>query len=223
MLTQSVDNLTLSSYSSINLYGTGTIGPLDPSGNPTIASLSLQAPAIVGLDNNGGTVTINAGNVTLGNETNQSFTGSTPSSSGILDINANTINFTANSLALDGFSGGVQLTANSYMEVSGTGAITTPGSLALITPEITGATGANYTFTAQGGELSLTPAHHHGNQHGQHGPRRFHCVPGTGRDAEQQGLRAVWHDHGYGDQRELGGAIAGGLGYQRLYRDFHQR
>ncbi|HEX4141515.1 MAG TPA: filamentous hemagglutinin family protein [Candidatus Methylacidiphilales bacterium] len=154
-LASSVQSLALSSYSTINLYGAGTIG--NATGTPVIQSLTLQGAGILGFDNGGGSVTINAQNVTLANPNNESLPGTVPGSSGAggLVINANTITLGSNSLAVDGFSS-VQLNANNGIAVSGTGALNAQGSLGLGTSEITGATGSNYTFNAQGGSLTLT-------------------------------------------------------------------
>ncbi len=152
-----VDGLSLSSYSSVNLYGAGSIGALTSGNKPVIQNLTLQGAGIFGYDNGGGSVTINAQNVTLANPNNAALPGAVPSVSGggTLAINASTINFGANSLAIDGFTS-VQMNANNGMLVSGTGTLDTQGSLGLATNEVTGSTGANYTFNAQGGALALT-------------------------------------------------------------------
>jgi filamentous hemagglutinin len=155
-LETSVESLALSSYSTINLYGAGTIGALDANNKPVIQSLTLEGSGILGFENGGGVVTINAQNVTLGNSNNATLSGSVPSlSGGTFAINANTIHLGANALAIDGFSN-VQLNANNGMLVSGTGALNAQGALTLATNEITGGTSANYTFNAQGGALVLT-------------------------------------------------------------------
>ena len=149
-LETSVDSLSLSSYSSINLYGAGTIGAPG-------ANITLQGAGIFGLDNGGGAVVINAQSVTLANPNNVALSGSVPglSGGGTFTINANTINFGVNTIAIDGFTN-VQLNASNGMLVSGTGALNAQGSLGLGATEITGATGANYTFNAQGGTLAVT-------------------------------------------------------------------
>jgi len=155
-LATSVESLALSSYSTINLYGAGTIGTLDANNVPVIQSLTLQGAAILGFDNGGGSVTINAQNVSFANPNNVAMTGSVPGlGGGTFAVNANTIHLGANAIAIDGFSN-VQLNANDGVLVTGTGALNAQGSLTIAASQITGATAANYTFNAQGGTLAIT-------------------------------------------------------------------
>ena len=155
-LATSVSDLSLSSYSSINLFGAGTIGALDGKGQPVIQSLTLLGAGI--FDEGGvGTVTINAQHVTLGNPGNAVLPASTPSAvgGGTLVVNADTMRFNPGALAVDGFSS-VQLSAANGMTVSGTGALNAQGAVSLATSEVAGTTAANYVFNAQGGALNLT-------------------------------------------------------------------
>ncbi len=155
----SVQNLVLSSYSSLNFYGAGTLGSLDSSGKPVIGSLTLQAGGIYGF-NTGGSVTINAGNVTLENAKGDTLAaGSAPTAAAgsSFVINANTITLGANAFTVNGFSS-VQLTANNGILASGTGALNVQGSLGMATPMVTGSTGVTYSFNALGGALTLTSA-----------------------------------------------------------------
>jgi filamentous hemagglutinin family protein len=153
----SVKNFVISSYSSVNFYGAGTLGALDAKGNPVIQNLMIQSGGIYGYAAGGGAVTINAANVTLENTNGVTLSGSAPTSvgSGSLAINANTITLGANSFAVDGYSS-VQLTANNGILASGTGALNAQGSLNLAAPIVTASSGANYSFNALGGAVGLT-------------------------------------------------------------------
>ena len=155
-LSTSVKNLTLSSYSSINLYGTGTIGNSLTGTLPTISSLTLQSSGIFGYDTGGGAVTINAKSVTLENANGSALSGTVPTATAgsSLVINANTVTMGANSVAIDGY-GTVQVTASGGIVATGTGALNAQGNLDLTAPMVTVAAGEAYSFNAQAGTLAL--------------------------------------------------------------------
>ena len=165
-LQSSVERLSLSSYSSINFYGAGTLGGLDSLGQPVVHELSLEGAGMFGYDANGGTLTINAQNVSIDNSGNETLPGTVPSlptgaQSNALVINASVINLGANTFAIDGYST-TTLAANDDIEVSGTGGLDAQGQLDLVTPVVTAATAANYTFTAAGGSINLSQPTHPG-------------------------------------------------------------
>jgi filamentous hemagglutinin len=158
-LESSAERLSLSSYSTINLYGAGTLGALDSKGQPVVQNLSLQGAGIFGYDANGGTVTFNAQTVSINNSGNQTLPAAGPSApTGLqgnsLVINANTINLGANTFAVAGYSTTTLDAANDIL-AGGTGSLNVQGGLNLMTPLVTASTGANFTFNAQGA-LSLT-------------------------------------------------------------------
>ena len=155
----SVQRLSLLSYSSFDLYGSGVLGGLDASGQPVIQHLSLTGAGILGFDSNGGTVTINAQNVSINNSVNQTLPTGVPvlpngAAGNSLVVNADTIQLGANTFSIDGFTN-VSLTAANGIMVSGNGGITSQGGLDVATPVVTGATGANYAFTAMSGSLDV--------------------------------------------------------------------
>ncbi len=158
--------LSLVSYSSIDLYGNGTIGTAaSSSGAYQVQSLTLDAAAVRGFD--GGAVTINAQNVTLDNSTGRTPTALT-SGSGNLAVNAATVQLgggtDVNAVNLDGYAGvalnttgGIELQAtastakdSSGDNIPGAATLATAGNLEITTPLITGATGANTTLSAGG-------------------------------------------------------------------------
>ena len=158
----SAQALALASYTSIDFYGSGTIGgPADSTGQFPVASLTLDAGAIRGFSTvnggnaGGGSVVINAQNVMLNNAIN----GIAPAPTGIaaagsLAINAGSIQFGANAATVDGYAATL-LTAANDMVATSVGSLTTGGALTLATPLITGATGVAYSFNA-GGDLDIT-------------------------------------------------------------------
>ncbi len=150
ILENGVQSLSLLSYSSIDLYGTGQIGA------SSLASLSLHAAEIRGFNNGGGTVTFKAQNIELdggpGGIVPGPVTGASPA--GAIVFEANIIDLGSHTLNIDQVAK-VTLTASGGLLVQGTGAFSTSGDLSINTPLITGAKGANQSITA-GGQLTIT-------------------------------------------------------------------
>ncbi len=174
-LQASAQALSLLSYSTIDLYGTGAIGNApDASGDYPLQSLALHADEIRGFDS--GAVTIQAGSVTLDNSPGgiSSPLGGTPAG-GTLTVNAGVIRLGggsgANALNIDGYAevnlnanSGLFLTATSSAAqdssgnpIPGAASLASAGNLHVTTPVITGATGADLTVTAQGA-LTIDPS-----------------------------------------------------------------
>ena len=153
---QSAQSLSLLSYSSIDIYGIGTVGSLSASGQPTLASLALHAGEIRGFNALGGTVTFAAQNILLDNSAGAIDPGTTAAAGGTLAFNAGTVRLGANQLAIDQFAG-VAFNATGGVLGQGTGGLTVQGNLSVTTPLITGATAANQTLSA-GGVLTLAAA-----------------------------------------------------------------
>ena len=93
----SATRLSLASYSTIDVYGTGTVG------SRNFESLSLQAASIRGFNTNGGTVTFSATSLSLGNSTaNAAPTPLTTPLSGTTTFDADQITLGANAVRVDG-------------------------------------------------------------------------------------------------------------------------
>jgi len=147
---QAVDSLTLSSYRTIDIYGTGTFGSSD------LGILNLYASGIRGY--NGGTVTLTADDVTVANPNNRT-TPSDPSDpapplSGDLNIITSVMRFGANDFRVAGYQN-LNITATNGLIASGSGNLTVGGSFTALTPLITGSNGATYGFTSTGGSITL--------------------------------------------------------------------
>jgi filamentous hemagglutinin len=172
-LQASAQNLSLLSYSSIDIYGSGDIGDTPDAGSYPLASVELHAAEIRGYDNGGGVV-INANDVTLDNGPAGVALGQTAAATGGLVINAQTIHLGTGQVDLDQFNNvtmnaadGLILDAESKTTeadtsvLTGTGAIATSGSLTLNTPLITAGTysttqaPASETISAAGGDLLI--------------------------------------------------------------------
>jgi len=159
-LQSSADALTLLSYGSIDIYGTGSIGGADSSGKPTTASLTLHAAGIRGFNQGSGAVTINAQNVVIDNSPDgapvAAVSGVDSTPSGTLAFNAETVEFGTGTFNIVGYKT-VSLTASQGVLFTGAGAFSTVGDLTMMTPLITAATSASQTVTA-GGALTFNSA-----------------------------------------------------------------
>jgi len=161
-LESSTSSLSLLSYSSIDIYGSGngvdSVGALDANGQPTFTSLALHAGEIDDATNGSNdAVQFNAQNIVLDNNASgidlDSGLTNLPTGGG-LTFNAATIELGANQLDIHKYST-VTLSTTSGITVQGTAVLATQGALNLWTPSLTGASGANETIAA-GGSLSIT-------------------------------------------------------------------
>ena len=140
--------LSLLSYSSIDIYGTGQIG------QPTVASVALRAAEIRGFNNAGGAVSFVAQNIVLDNSPGGAMPGPVAGApGGTLEFNADTIRLGAGQLGIDQFAS-VALNATGGILAQGAGTLSAQQALSMTAPVITGATGAEHTFSA-GGAISV--------------------------------------------------------------------
>ncbi len=143
---QSVESLTLSSYRTIDIYGSGTFG------SSTLGSLNLFASGIRGFDR--GIVTLVANDVTIGNPYYSTALAAPDGPiSGVLNIDARTVKLGANAFSVNGYQS-LNISAKKGLLASATGSLTVPGSLSITAPVITGSKGISYDVTA-GGAISL--------------------------------------------------------------------
>jgi filamentous hemagglutinin len=152
----SSQSLSLVSYSSLDIYSSGAqeIGSLGTDGVPTVGSLTLNAAAIRGYNEDasaagGDVLTINAQNVSISNAANGTAPTASPSNGTPIDlvVNSDVVNLGQNNVAIEGFDT-VHLNAASEVVFSGTGGLSTTGDLNIATPLITGSNAANYSITA---------------------------------------------------------------------------
>lgn len=144
---QQAQSLSLLSYSSIDIYGTGTLG------SAQMNSLALHAGEIRGFNNNSGgssTVTLTAQKLLLDNLASATSPGAVTGATGSLVANAlNTFTLGSGTLNLDQFSG-LNVTAGNGIIMQGTGGLNVQGSFTASTPVITGAAFASQRLTATG-------------------------------------------------------------------------
>lgn len=146
---QSAQSLSLLSYSSIDIYGTGSVG------SSSLASLAMHAGEIRGFNANGGDVTFTAQSITLDNKAGNPGPGPINGLSGSLIFNASTIQLGVNQLQVDQYAG-VVMNASGGVITQGVGGFSTQGTLTINTPLLTASAGATQSITA-GGALVIQP------------------------------------------------------------------
>lgn len=151
---QTAQALSLLSYTTIDIYGTGQIGALDLSGQPVLGSLALHAAEIRGFAAAGGTVNFAAQKILLDNSPAGSASGPLGGMSGTLAFNAGTIQLGANQIAIDQYAN-LALNSSGGVLVQGSGGLAGQGGVAVTAPAIAGASGANQAISA-GGALTIS-------------------------------------------------------------------
>ena len=129
-LNDSVSGLALMSYSSIDVYGSGSVG------SPTFSSITLSAPEIYG---DGGNATFAAKTITLENLSNGTGPDSIPggaATSGSLSFNAATFAVGAGSLNVQQYAT-LSINATAGMNLIGSSALLQQGALAITAPVVT--------------------------------------------------------------------------------------
>ena len=145
---QSATSLSLLSYTTIDIYGTGQLG------SDQLRNLSLHAGEIRGFNTGGGTANLRAQNITLDNSANGRVLGPvTPTLTGTLSLDAATINISKNALRISQYAN-LNLNAPGGLFVEGSGSLQMAGSITANTPFIYAARSATQAITA-GGALNL--------------------------------------------------------------------
>jgi filamentous hemagglutinin len=170
-LQESARDLTLLSYSSLDVYGNGTVG------SRALERLAIQAAAIRGFNTGGGTATFSARDLLIENTSGRSVAALPPGAlNGRLAFDAGQITLGANDLRVERFAT-VEMAADSRLLTTGTGSFATAGALDLLTPLVTGAGASRYAITAGGALRLIRPA----------GASGAGAVGGLGADLTLQG------------------------------------
>ena len=140
-LSSQVQSLSLLSYSTIDLYGTGRIGSL--------TALALHTGDIRGFNNHGGLVCFSADDIVLDNARSGSSAGPVSMPLGTLEFDASTIRLGGGALSVDQYASLV-LNASGGILAQDTGGVATQGALRLCAPVLTGKSGADYRVTSGG-------------------------------------------------------------------------
>ena len=142
--------LTLTSYTTFDLYGDVVVGKLDADNQPVLKNLTLQGAGLAGVDNAGQTAQLNAQHLILTNPGNSSaFTPGGTLGSGNLKMTANTLTLGTGDKSIQGF-GAVTMTANELVAAAGTGTLDVAAPVTLNVARISGERGANQSLTSTG-------------------------------------------------------------------------
>lgn len=149
-----LDALTLTSYSSIDLYGGVTVGGVDAIGRPTLKNLTLQGAGLAGLANGGATAQVRAARLMLANTAGAAFTPAAAPGNGDLQVLADTLVLGQGDKTVAGFDN-VNITADQVI-ASGTGKTDVQGQTTIATARLGGESGARQTLNASTGTLAFT-------------------------------------------------------------------
>lgn len=148
----SLNSLTLTSYSTFDLYGDVRVGGVAAEGRPALQGLNLFGAGLMGLQNSGKTATLRAGEILLSNPAAASFVASAGSMEvdGALSIQADRVILAHGEKAIHGFSK-VAVTADELIG-RGTGStdIQAAGSTGLNVARISSEERADQALTASG-------------------------------------------------------------------------
>ncbi len=144
---ESVQSLSLLSYSSIDIYGSGTINSSN--------NLQLHAGEMRGFSN-GATVDFVAKEIVLDNSANGSAPGSVAPATGALQFDSNTIEIGANQLKVDQFAN-ISLNTTNGLLLGSVGELDIQGNLTVTAPVIAGRQGATQVVSATGAVQLKSP------------------------------------------------------------------
>ncbi len=144
---EQVSFLTLRSYRTIDIYGTGTFG------SPDLQHVEFLGGGIRGYEQGGGTALFQVGEVVFSNPSKVDALPAPAVTSGTLRFDAGTVQLGDNAFSVAGYQSTL-LNATGGVLGAGSGTFSTPGDLTITTPLITGARGSNEAITA-GGVLLL--------------------------------------------------------------------
>lgn len=156
-----VGNITLRSYSTVDFWGDVNLGGVDGSGNPLLSTLFVEAGGINGYANAGKTASINVGefsftnpgNVVASNVVNGGGTGA----QGALVVTAQDVMLGEGDKTLSGFDH-VKIAARNEITAQGKGTLAVPGTLVLEATRLGAAKRADQAYTAAGDVTIVKPA-----------------------------------------------------------------
>lgn len=145
---QQVRSLTLQTYRTLDLYGSGVFG------SETLESLVLQGGGIRGYQQGGNTVLFQVGDVVFDNAGNVNIAGSSLSAnSGGLKFESDAVRFGSNAFSISGYEN-LTLEAAGGILAEKTGSFNTSGNLTMSAPLMAGAQGVKQSI-ASAGEMNL--------------------------------------------------------------------
>ncbi|NIM40977.1 MAG: filamentous hemagglutinin N-terminal domain-containing protein [Hydrogenophaga sp.] len=150
-------SLTLSSYTTFDVYGSVDVGGRDANGAPTLQRLSLQGGGIAGAGGAGDQVRLAARDLSLSNQAGAAYNPGAAAGAGTLTLQADTLTLGAGDKTMGGFSG-VAIDANT-LNASGTGTTRLDTATTVTTARLTGEAGAKQTLELAAGLGTLALSH----------------------------------------------------------------
>jgi hypothetical protein len=148
----SLDSLTLTSYSTFDLYGDVSVGGASADGKPTLQALNLLGAGLVGLNSSGQTAHVRAASILISNPAAAAFAPggvfASGAGNGALAIRADRLVLGEGAKAIQGFSR-VDVAANELIG-RGTGSTDVAAGTNLAIARISGEQSASQTLTAAG-------------------------------------------------------------------------
>jgi filamentous hemagglutinin len=142
-------SLSLSSYSSFDVYGSVDLGGRDANGDPTLQRLTLQGGGIAGAGGAGDAVRLAARHLSLSNQAGAAYTPGGAAGTGSLTLQADTLTLGAGDKTIGGFSG-VAIDAGT-LNASGEGNTRLNAATTVSTARLTGEAGAKQTLELAAG------------------------------------------------------------------------
>lgn len=153
----SLNSLTLTSYTTFDLYGDVSVGGVNAEGKPTLQALNLQGAGLAGLNNGGKTANLRATSIVLSNPAASVFTAGGTPGNGALAIQADKLVLGEGVKAIQGFSQ-VDIRAN---ELIGRGSGSTniaAGTANLGVARLSGEQGTSQILAAIGSLIAIDTA-----------------------------------------------------------------
>ncbi|MDM7948578.1 filamentous haemagglutinin family protein [Hydrogenophaga sp.] len=148
-----LDELTLTSYSTVDLHGNVRVGSTDGSGQNTLKSLSVQAAGLAGVDNAGSTATLQADRVQLSNP--QAVTAATASGgAGVLNVVTRQLVLGEGNKTLSGFDR-IELQADEVVAQGQRGTTRLEAETRIATARLSGESGASQALEAGARRLDI--------------------------------------------------------------------
>lgn len=149
-----LEAFSLTSYSTVDVYGSVEVGGVDANSRPTLKNLTLQSAGLRGMGAAGDTAQVRAETLTLSNNAGASYTAPGTAGAGSLVVQSDTLVLGEGSKTLGSF-GSVAITAGQVVG-RGEGRTDLQSPTTLATARLGGENGARQTLNGGAGTLALS-------------------------------------------------------------------
>jgi filamentous hemagglutinin len=145
----SVDALSFLSYTTIDIYGSGSVGNVDSEGVPVVSSLAFKSGGFRGFDTGDGEVTFAARTITVDNSPGSAAPLAVAAATGSLNFIAQTLKLGSGHVEVSQFNK-LSVDASAGVVTTGEGSLGINGDMVMHTPVVTASMGADYDIQAAG-------------------------------------------------------------------------